>query len=269
MSKLTALLGSALIALGLAALGPAGPQDPPTCPGAGPRAKAKGKGPPKKKAEREPGGGLRKAYDLLRRPRAEEAGAARPDARIRDWTRRAAEFYREGLRAQAGGELERAREYGAAAHDLARAVDHARNAARYDRPDPDLPAPGGDFGAGDTRIRASRDLYRAYDRLVWLGTWRPVAGLEVYMKAARDLYSAGRRDLEAGRDERAGELARAAEAMTHVPEHLSRATTEGDSALPPPPPREGPETQPRPPVGKPRADQPAPTVELPPILPHD
>ena len=31
------------------------------------------------------------------------------------------------------------------------------------------------------------------------------------------------RDLEADRDERAGELARAAEAMTHVPEHLANA----------------------------------------------
>ncbi|MHB1558875.1 MAG: hypothetical protein ACYC61_15590 [Isosphaeraceae bacterium] len=264
MSRLTALLGSTAIALGLAALGPAGPQGPPGGPGAGPR--AKGKGAPKKKAEREPGGDLRKAYDLLRRLRADEAAAARPDARIRDWTRHAVEFYREGLHAQAGGELERAREYGAAAHDLARAVDHARNASRYDRPDPDLPAPGGDFGAGDTRIRASRDLRRAYERLVWLGTWRPGAGSEVYMKAARDLYNAGRRDLEAGRDERAGELARAAEAMTHIPEHLARATV---ALQPPPPPPPGPSPEPEPPAGKPKADRSAPPAVLPPILPPD
>ncbi len=271
MSRLTALIGSTAIALGLAALGPAGPQGPPGGPGAGPR--ARGKGAPKKKAEREPGGDLRKAYDLLRRLRADEAAAARPDARIRDWTRRAVDFYREGLKAQAGGALERAREYGAAAHDLARAVDHARNASRYDRPDPDLPAPGVDFGAGDTRIRASRDLYRAYDRLVWLGTWRPGAGQEVYVKAARDLYNAARRDLEAGRDERAGELARAAEAMTHVPEHLARAAPTGDSALPPPPPPppEQPGQETGPPAGKPKAkaNRPAPPAELPPILPPD
>jgi hypothetical protein len=37
---------------------------------------------------------------------------------------------------------------------------------------------------------------------------------------ARDLYRAARRDLEAGREDRGGELARAAEAMTHVTEHL-------------------------------------------------
>jgi hypothetical protein len=33
--------------------------------------------------------------------------------------------------------------------------------------------------------------------------------------------------VEAGRDERAGELARAAEAMTHVPEHLANASSTG------------------------------------------
>ena len=121
----------------------------------------------------------------------------------------------------------RAREYGAAAHDLARAVDHARNAVRFDRPDPDLPPPSDDFGLEDTRDRARVDLYRAYDRLGWLGTWRAAAASDTYVKAARDLYTAARRDLEAGRDERAGELARAAEAMTHVPEHLAQV---GDGA---------------------------------------
>ena len=42
-------------------------------------------------------------------------------------------------RALNAADMFRAREYGAAAHDLARAVDHSRNAVRYDRPDPDLP----------------------------------------------------------------------------------------------------------------------------------
>ncbi len=284
MSKLTALLASAVMALGLVALGPAQPQGPPGGPDAVPRArdrgkiKARAKGKDaRKKAEREPGGDLRKAYDLLRRLRADQAAAARPDARIRNWTERAVEFYRDGLRAQTAGETQRAREYGAAAHDLARAVDHARNASRYDRPDPDLPAPGVDFGAGDTRVRASRDLYRAYERLVWLGTWRPGTSLEVYVNAARDLYNAGRRDLQAGRDERAGELARAAEAMTHVPEHLARAAATGASVLPPPPPPPPPRAEPAPapaptstpPAGKPKADHPAPPAGPPPILPPE
>ena len=67
------------------------------------------------------------------------------------------------------------------------------------------------------------DLYRAFDRLGWLGTWQGAPESEFYVKAARDLYKRrgpGLRHVEAGRVERAGELARAAEAMTHVPEHI-------------------------------------------------
>jgi hypothetical protein len=218
MLKIVATVSTVLVSLGLAAFVPA--QPPPDGP---PFAKAKVKGKEgKKKAGREPGGDLRKAYDLLRRLRADESALGRPDERLRDWTDRAAGFYREGLRALGAADMFRARKYGAAAHDLARAVDHARNAVRFDRPDPDLPPPSDDFGLEDTRDRASVDLYRAYDRLEWLGTWRVAAGSDTYVKAARDLYTAARRDLEAGRDERAGELARAAEAMTHVPEHLAQ-----------------------------------------------
>ena len=56
------------------------------------------------------------------------------------------------------------------------------------------------------------------------------------MKAARDLYSAARRDMEAGRVERAGEMARAAEAMTHVPEHLYQVARHAGRVLDGPPP---------------------------------
>jgi hypothetical protein len=219
MTKLVATVSSVLVSLGLASMLPA--QPPP--PGGPPLTKIKGKGAPKKKGEREPGGDLRKAYDLLRRLRSDEGSTGRPEERIRDWTDRAAALYRDGLKAQTDADMPRARELGTAAHDLARAVDHARNASRFDRPDPDLPPPSDDFGLEDTRDRARRDLIRAYERLEWLGTWRAAPGSEFYIKAARDLYSAARRDLEAGRDERAGELARAAEAMTHVPEHLAQA----------------------------------------------
>ena len=220
MLKFVAMAGSILVSVALAAVLPAQPPPPDGPPP--PKAKGKGKGAPKKKGEREPGGELRKAYDLLRRLRTDEGTAGRPEERLRNWTDRAAELYRQGLRAQGAGDLFRAREYGAAAHDLARAVDHARNATRFDRPDPDLPAPSDDFGLEATRERARRDLYRAYERLGWLDTWQGTPDSEVYLKAARDLYGAARRDLEAGRDERAGELARAAEAMTHVPEHLAQ-----------------------------------------------
>jgi hypothetical protein len=219
MLKLVATVSSVLISLALAAAMPA--QPPP--PGGAPFPKAKGKGKAegkKKKGEREPAGELSKAYDLLRRLRADDIGAGRPDERLRDWTDRAAALYRDGLRSLNAGDMFRAREYGAAAHDMARAVDHSRNAVRYDRPDPDLPPPSENFGLRDTEDRTRTDLYRAYDRLVWLGTWQGVPGSEFYVKGARDLYSAARRDMEASRVERAGELARAAEAMTHVPEHL-------------------------------------------------
>jgi hypothetical protein len=261
MLKLVAAIGSVLVSLMLAALLPAQPP-PPDGP---PPPKVKGKGAPKKKGEREPGGELRKAYDLLRRLRADEAAGGRSEERLRDWNDRAAGHYRDGLRALNAGNAFLAREYGTAAHDLARAVDHARNAARFDRPDPDLPAPSDDFGLEDTRERARRDLYRAYERLEWLGTWQAAPGSEAYIKAARDLYTAARRDLEAGRDERAGELARAAEAMTHVPEHLAQVG-EGrgrfgfrPGTAPPPdrPDPKGKRIEPRDPRG----------ADLPPILP--
>ncbi len=134
------------------------PAQPPPRDGL-PIPKAKGKGTAKKKGEREPGGDLRKAYDLLRRLRADDGAAGRPEQRLREWTDRAASLYREGLKAQTAGEMFRAREYGTAAHDLARAVDHGRNASRFDRPDPDLPPPSDDFGLEDTRDRARRDLH--------------------------------------------------------------------------------------------------------------
>jgi hypothetical protein len=215
MIKLVATASSLLVSLGLAAFLPAQPP-----PDGRPLPKAKGKAEGKKKGGREPAGELSKAYDLLRRVRADDTSASRPDERLREWTDRAAGYYRDGLKALNAADMLRAREFGAAAHDLARAVDHSRNAVRYDRPDPDLPPPSDNFGLRDSEDRARADLYRAYDRLGWLGTWQGTPGSDYYVKAARDLYSAARRDLEAGRVERAGELARAAEALTHVPEHL-------------------------------------------------
>jgi hypothetical protein len=263
MIKLLATVSTVVVSLGLATLLPG--QPPP--PGGPPPPKAKGKGVGKKKGDREPGGELRKAYDLLRRLRADEAIAGRPEERLRAWTDSAARLYRDGLKAQSAGEAFLAREYGAAAHDLGRAVDHARNAARFDRPDPDLPQPSDDFGLEDTRERARRDLDRAYERIGWLDTWQRTPGSEVYVKAARDLYNAARRDLEAGRDERAGELARAAEAMTHVPEHLAQVGEGGRFGArptPAPPARELPE-----PKGKRKDGGRDSGAGLPPILPPE
>jgi hypothetical protein len=228
MVKLAALVTSSLVGLGLAAFFP-----PPSPPDDGPPPhkakekvkKAKRKEEAKKKERPGPEGDLRRAYDLLRRLRADDPSAGRPEERLKDWTDRAAGLYRDGLKAFAGGDARLAHEYALAAHDLARAVDHARNASRFDRPDRDLPSPP---DPGDRGERLRHDLERVYDRIGELGRGDkrkdqaapPEASY--YLKAARDLYNAARRDAEAGRNDRAGELARAAEAMTHVPDHLGR-----------------------------------------------
>jgi hypothetical protein len=107
---------------------------------------------------------LRKTYDLLRRARS-DTGSGRTEERIKDWTDRATDLYRRAIRTREQGDLRSAREIGTAAHDLARAVDHARNAAGLDRPDPDLPPPPDGSGPEDTDDRTRRDLYRAYERI--------------------------------------------------------------------------------------------------------
>jgi hypothetical protein len=212
MLKLTAIGLTSLLGLGLAGFF----QELPPPPGGGPP-------PPKSKGKKgAPGDELRKTYDLLRRVRS-ETGSGRTEERINDWADRATSLYRRAIRAREQGDLRRARELGTAAHDLARAVDHARNAARLDRPDPDLPSPPEGFGLEDSGERTRRDLYRAYERIRSAGDYGSDTDAGFYLDAARDLYNAARRDVEAGRAERAGELARAAEAITHVPEHLSHA----------------------------------------------
>ena len=108
---------------------------------------------------------LHKAYDLLRRLRSEDGHAGKPEERLRDLTERATRLYREAVRGRQGRRRRAAHEYGVAAHDLARAVDHARNAARFDRPDPDLPPPPPGPGPEGPRERTRRDLRRAYDRI--------------------------------------------------------------------------------------------------------
>lgn len=212
MLKLIAIGLTSVLGLGLTGLF----QDPPPPPGGGPP-------PPKANGKKgAPGDELRKTYDLLRRIRS-DTGTGRTEERISDWTDRATNLYRRAIRTREQGELRRAREIGTAAHDLARAVDHARNAARLDRPDPELPLPPDNAGPEDIGERTRRDLGRAYERIRAAGTEGSDADARFYLDAARDLYNAARRDVEAGREERGGELTRAAEAMTHVPEHLINA----------------------------------------------
>jgi hypothetical protein len=240
MLKLIGTGLTTMLGIGLAGLF----QEPPPPPGGGPP-------PPKAKGKKgAPGDELRKTYDLLRRVRS-DAGTGRTEERINDWIDRATSLYRRAIRTREQGDLRGARELGIAAHDLARAIDHACNATRLDRPDPDLPPPPDGSGPEDIDEQTRRDLYRAYERIRSAGEYGPGVDARFYLDAARDLYNAARRDVEAGREERAGELARAAEAMTHVPEHLSNAAggREGPGAgrvFGPPPPEPKKKDRPRP-----------------------
>lgn len=170
---------------------------------------------------------LRHAYDLLRRLRIE--GGGRADDRLQDWMRRSSDLYRKGVDAFDQGDKRLAHEYGASAHDLARAVDHALKADQANEKSPDLPPPPEPRKKAEgPHDHVNHDLQRAFDR--YQEVKERVAGVKdapFYLDAAKDLYNAARHDAEEGRLDRAGELAKAAEAMTHVPEHLGHAAEAG------------------------------------------
>jgi hypothetical protein len=235
MFKLFALGATTLAGLALAVLQPPPPPDDGPPP------------PPKAKKDQGPGSELRKAYDLLRRVKADGRVTGRPEERLRDWTDRAAKLYRDGVAAFGKDEMRQADEYGIAAHDLARAIELTRNAAIYDGRDDDLPPPPDSGGPGGEATRTRRDLRHAYDRISGLKDHADDPDAKFYLSA--------RRDAEAGRHERAGELARAAEALTHVPEHLAHLAHGG----PEPPDRDGygpePKSKPQP---KRKGDRPEP-----------
>jgi hypothetical protein len=233
MLKILSLTTTGLMGLALTALLPPPPDDGP----APPPKKAK------KKEDRGPGGDLKKAYNLLRRIKADGRSSGRPEERLRDWTDRATRLYRDGVKAAREGNERLAHEYGASAHDLARAIDHARNAALFDARDDDLPPPPDADGTEGDDGRARHDLRIAYDRITDLRDDGQGADARFYIDAARDLYNAARRDAQAGRSERAGELAKSAEALTHVIDHLAHAANGG----PEPPDRDGygPEAKPK------------------------
>jgi hypothetical protein len=247
LAKILALGSTSLVGLALAAAVPPEPQGPEDGP---PPPKAK------KKEDRGPGGELRKAYDVLRRVRSDGRSPGRPEERLRDWADRAAAIYKRGLASLERGDDHEARELGLAAHDLARAVDHARNAAAFDHAEDDLPAPPEPGEPGGEGERTRRDLRHAYDRIGEMKRDPGGADLAFYLDASKDLYNAARRDATAGRLERAGELARAAEALTHVPEHLARAEEGG-----PEPKAKRERFEPPKAKGKPERERPEPPKE--------
>ncbi|WP_435022319.1 hypothetical protein TA3x_001651 [Tundrisphaera sp. TA3] len=246
----TSLLGVALAS----AMPPGGPDDDPP--------------PPPHKAKKEdrakkdgpgPGGELRKTYDLLRRLRADGRPAGRPEERLKDWTERSVKLYREAIKASEKGDERRSHELGIAAHDLARAVDHTRNASTY-APDDELPPPPGPGGPEGEDDRIRHDLRRAHERILALADGDEIEA-KFFYDASKDLYNAARRDAEAGRMGRAGELARAAEALTHVPEHLTAANDENGPRFGPREKRDR-DDRPEPPKGKrDRGDRPEPPRE--------
>lgn len=93
---------------------------------------------------------------------------------------------------------------------------------------------------------ARAQLRKAYERIQEVREQAQGDDARFYLNAARDLYNAARRDAEAGRNERAVELARAAEALTHVPAHLGELkdpadnNDQGDRDQPDRRPRRGP-----------------------------
>ena len=146
MHKLAAVFSTVLISLGLRAFLPAQPPSPDDGPPPHKakgkdkaKEKEKGKDAAKKKGEAGPKGDLRKAYDLLRRLRADETSAGRPEERIRDWTERAARCSRDGLKgARRGGRVPGPRVRGRRPRPGTRRRPRPQRRL-FDRRDPDLP----------------------------------------------------------------------------------------------------------------------------------
>jgi hypothetical protein len=197
--------------------------------------------PKKEKGDKGPKKGkndLQKAYDALTDVAAwTEAGRARPPREVAPLIGRAKDLYRDAVSAWRDVELWRADELAKAAHDAARGLVHALRA--------DAPAVRG------IPVPPIRDSYelddllrRTRDRLEDIGALSPRGAGRAFLDAARRLYDQAR---QAGRDDtsRALQLARAAEAWTHVGEHLMQADTRTGYRPPPerrrepPPPPEG------------------------------
>ncbi len=260
-------LGAGLLVCATGAVGQPG-KDKDKEPGKGFKDKDKApKGGPGAKAEHD----LRKAFgaltDLSRTPPAGKASAGLLD--------QARGFYRAGVKAYPD-DAPRAAELAAAAGAAARGLDHLRRADA--RPVADLPEPpdaadpnGGGGGKEGPKGKEFKDdgpkakfgpsagergpWSEALDALTKsrdvIAEGGPSAGPGAdFRAAAKTTYAQARAAYEAGEYRRAAELARAAEAWAHVPEHLGRAAWDepagprlapdprrkGTTAPPPPPP---------------------------------
>jgi hypothetical protein len=213
------VLLAALVAFGLIEWGPAGGFTGVA------EAKPKGKG---EKGPKKGKNDLQKAYDALNDVAAwTDGGRSRPPRDLEPLIERAKDLYRDAVRANREGEGRSSDELAAAAHDAARGLVHA---LRAEAPAPrGLPSPPvRDNYELDDLLRRTRDRLEDADALQSRGAGR------TFLDAARRLYD---RASKAGREDtaRAMQLARAAEAWTHVGEHLLQADSR--SRLRPPPER--------------------------------
>ncbi len=205
----------------------------------------KGKEGPDAKAGKD----LRKAYDAIA-----DVSVQMNNTREKlppQWTRLlddAKDFYRTAKNRLDEGDAYRAGELAKAAHDAGRGLRHVLRAtlppvAGLPAPPADAGPPGGKGGPSIAGLRepeaAAAILQLARDRIVAAGIEVSGTG-RVFLDASSDVYTQARRAYIDGDYARAAEMARGAEAWTHVPEHVYLGQFEARRApserRPPPPP---------------------------------
>jgi hypothetical protein len=190
---------------------------------------------------------LRKAFDKI--TDLSQTGVVGKEAtRVLDHAKR---FYREALKAYPF-DPRRVAELAEAANDAARGLEHlnranAKPVAGLPEPPADFDRPfGGPKGKGPPAWNAGaaaepgpwsealEELANARERLAWVDPATPVTGASRdVLDAAKAVYEQARTSYEAAEYRKAAELARAAEAWSHVPEHLVRGGWEITTGPPP------------------------------------
>lgn len=252
------MTGLLVVAADRDAFGQPGKKDKEKEPGK--REKLKDKGPGKAAKD------LRKAFDAIT-DLSQDPVAGKEAARVFDHAKR---FYTEAVKAYPE-DPRRAAELAVAANDAARGLGHLRRAAT--RPVPGLPEPpaeserpfagpkekgppppnGGPAGEQGPWSESLDALTVARERLSEVDREASITGpARDVLDAAKAAYAQARTSYEAGEYRKAAELARAAEAWSHVLEHLNRAGWETIAAPPlsPMPRAKGPGAPPPPPAIK-------------------
>jgi hypothetical protein len=192
---------------------------------------------------------LRKAYETIT-DLSQVTIPGKEGTRVFDHAKR---FYREAVKAYPD-DPRRSAELAVAANDAIRGLEHfnralAKPVAGLPEPPTELDRPsagpkGKEPPAWNARGVAEpgpwseslEALSIARDRLTDTGTIAPVTGpVRDILDAAKEVYGQARTAYEAGEYRKAAELAHAAEAWSHVPEHLYRAGWEVRSAPTPAP----------------------------------